>query len=554
MRGFKKATAAVLAAIMVAGCLTGCGGNKEKPAGGGEKADSNIVKLAMGADVDNLDGSRCNDAQKGQIVLEAQETLVRFSAEGELEAAGAESWETSEDGLTWTFHLRDNKYSDGTPVTAQDYVNGITRTLDPVVGSTNAGTWYVIKGAEAFNTGNGTAEDFGVKATDDKTIEVTLEKPLPYFLQMVNSANFTPIPEAHTEGDKTTTYGTSTEGMLFSGPFVIDSWTRGSGIKMSKNPNYWDADSVKIDGIDLKIVQEENTKQQMLDQGELSLLEEATAEYLEKQQAKIDSNELRLSEIPQTSVSYICFNNQDKEGIFSNAKIRKAFSLAVDRDTYIDKVLRKNVPAYSLIPFATNNGDSLYRDKVAEPLKEFADVDVKALYEEGLKEIGKAGEEVTITFLQGNANNDTKVKSEFFQNQWESKLGVKVVIDTAADNATFNTMVSKGEYQICNTGWGADYNDPMTFMQLFVTGDGNNAPFFSNARYDELITACASESDMAVRFEKFEEAEKILLDEAGVAPLNFGVKKSLIQGNLENIRFNSAGGPPVELKTACFTK
>ena len=213
-------------------------------------------------------------------------------------------------------------------------------------------------------------------------------------------------------------------------------------------------------------------------------------------------------------------------------------------------MLRKDTPAYGIIPPATNNGDTKFRDNVKEPLK-YNKEEAKALFEEGLAEIGKKAEDITVTFLQGNANNDTKVKSEFFQNQWETTLGVKVKIDTAADNATFNATVSKGMYQICNTGWGADYNDPMTFMQLYTTGDGNNAPFASNETYDQLIDACKTELDMKVREQKFAEAEQILLsEEASIAPLTYSLSKNLVNSQVKGLAFNGAGGPAIEFKTA----
>lgn len=155
-----------------------------------------------------------------------------------------------------------------------------------------------------------------------------------------------------------------------------------------------------------------------------------------------------------------------------------------------------------------------------------------------------------LLICRGDANNNTKVRSEFFQNQWETKLGVKVKIDTAADNATFNNMVNKGEYQVCNTGWGADYNDPMTFMKIFTSDDSNNNPKYSNPEYDELVNACMSETDMKVREEKFAEAEKILLEDAAIAPLNFGLQKNLVQKRLEGVTFSGLGGPDVELKKA----
>lgn len=541
----KKLIAFVAAVTVAAGSMAGCSG-KEKEA----KKEEKIANIAMSSEPDNIDGSRGDSSAKGAIILEVQESLLRMDENGETQPAGAESWEISEDGLVYTFKIRDNKYSDGTKVLAEDYANCLIRTLDPEVASTYAANYYFIKGAEAYNTGKGSEEEVGIKALDESTLEITLNQPVPYFLKMMTSNQFTPIPKKHTEGEKNVTYGADAENMSFSGPFMIEKWTRGEGFTLKKNPEYWDTDSVKLDGVNFLLVQEQNTQQQMFEQGKLDLIENIPAEYYDKVKGKIDSGDIKLVEWPKPSILYLTFNNQDPEGIFTNAKIRQAFSLAIDRELYFEKVVKKDAVAYGLIPPATSIGDEKFRDNHEEPLLALKDEDPKKLLEEGLKEIGREGEQIEITYLQGDANNNTKVRSEFFQNQWETKLGVKVKIDTAADNATFNNMVNKGEYQVCNTGWGADYNDPMTFMKIFTSGDSNNNPKYSNPEYDELVNACMSETDMKVREEKFAEAEKILLEDAAIAPLNFGLQKNLVQKRLEGVTFSGLGGPDVELKKA----
>ena len=253
------------------------------------------------------------------------------------------------------------------------------------------------------------------------------------------------------------------------------------------------------------------------------------------------------------SSSYICFNNNDPDGIFSNAKIRKAFSLAIDRESFLKNVTKKDKPAYGLVPYGVNNEESEYRKEVEDPLKKSKDEDPVALFEEGLKEIGKTRDEITVTFLQSNAEETTKLNSEYFQRAWQEKFGIKIKIDTAADNSTFNNTVSRGMYQICNTGWGADYNDPMTFMQCYLTGDGNNPAFFANEEYDKLVNEAKSEPDMKKRQESFEKAEDILINEdAGLAPLSYSFKENLINKDLKDYQFNGAGGPEIELKTASW--
>ena len=211
-------------------------------------------------------------------------------------------------------------------------------------------------------------------------------------------------------------------------------------------------------------------------------------------------------------------------------------------------MLQANEVSYGMIPPSLNIGDENFREVVEEPLLADKNTDPKKLLEEGLKEIGREGEKLEVTFLQRNAENTTKVQAEFFQNQWQEKLGVTVKIDTAADSSTFNTTVQKGQYQICLTGWGGDYNDPMTFMNQFTT-DGNNPAFSSNERYDELIKASMTEMDMKKRREMFAEAEKIAVsDEAFMAPLYYSVKNNLISDRLEGVTFDLDN--PVNLRNA----
>ena len=225
--------------------------NKKEPAKGGEGGSKEAkVTAIMTTDPDTLDPGRADDSQKNQIVLEYQETLLRL-IDGKLTEAGAESYEVSEDGLVYTFHLRDNKYADGETVKAEDYVNSIRRIFDPEVNCHNAGIFYCIKGGEEFNTGKGAKEDVGAKAVDEKTLEITLVEPLPYFPQLLTFSNVTPVPEAKTEGDKNSSYGATAEELAQSGPFYVTEWTRGSKVVLEKNPNYWDAENVKLDEVEL---------------------------------------------------------------------------------------------------------------------------------------------------------------------------------------------------------------------------------------------------------------------------------------------------------------
>jgi oligopeptide transport system substrate-binding protein len=457
--------------------------------------------------------------------------------------------------LTWTFHLRDNKYSDGTAVKAQDYVNSIHRVFDPEVNCHNAGIFYCIKGGEDFNTGKGSKENVGAKATDDKTLVITLTEPLPYFAQLLTFANITPVPESKTQGAANSAYGATAEELSQCGPYYVSEWTRGTQVILKKNPNYWDAANIKLDEIDMLLAQDENTRQQLFDTGKIDILSNVRSEYVDSLKSKIDAKTVTLISEPQARNAYICFNNNDPKGVFTNEKIRKAFAIAFDRDAYCTSVLKKNKAAGGLIPYGMSIGTDEFRSLYKEPMSELLSQDPKALLQEGLKEIGKEGQTLEITFLQKNSDNETKVAAEYYQNQWQTKLGVKVNIETASDNSSFNNQVSKGLYQVCETGWGADYNDPMTFFQCYTTGDGNNPAFFSDATYDQLVNANKTETDMAKRGENFAKAEKILtVDKCGMSPVTFGYQNVVMNSKLKGVYINGAGGPSLEFRDAQIGK
>lgn len=533
--------------IVLSVVLAGCGQNSASSGSG------NTISLAFTGDPESFDSSKVAESAANTVIQETQEGLVRLG-DKKIEPAGATKWEVSSDGLTWTFHLRDYTYSDGVKVKAQDFVYAVRRMFDPATACPSAGIFYCIKGGEDFLNGKGSVEDIGVKATDDNTLEITLKTPTPYFEQLANFVSILPLRQDVIE-KAGVTYGTDPKAMVFSGPFVVDSWIRGSKIILKKNEKYWDAANVKLNEAVISIVPEQATQEQLFDSKGLDIIQDVKAEYVDKLKTKIDAGDIASLVGYYPSCSYVAFNNKDKDKIFTNAKIRKAFSLAIDREAYSQNVIKKDVPAYGFLPFGLNNGEKIYREAVEEPLKSMSGEDPKKLFEEGVAELGiNTSTPITVTFLQRTAASNNKTISEYLQDQWQKKLGVIVKIDTAADGATFNKSIQKGEYQVAVTGWGGDYNDPMTFMELFLTGSPNNSAFFDNERYNELVNAGAVDSNADKRLDMFREAEKILVaDNAGIAPLTYNVKTTYMQSYVKGILVQ-AGGPAWELKNAYIEK
>lgn len=250
--------------IVLSVVLAGCGQNSASSGSG------NTINLAFTGDPESFDSSKVAESAANTVIQETQEGLVRLG-DKKIEPAGATKWEVSSDGLTWTFHLRDYTYSDGVKVKAQDFVYAVRRMFDPATACPSAGIFYCIKGGEDFLNGKGSVEDIGVKATDDNTLEITLKTPTPYFEQLANFVSILPLRQDVIE-KAGVTYGTDPKAMVFSGPFVVDSWIRGSKIILKKNEKYWDAANVKLNEAVISIVPEQATQEQLFDSKGLDII------------------------------------------------------------------------------------------------------------------------------------------------------------------------------------------------------------------------------------------------------------------------------------------
>ena len=385
----------------------------------------------------------------------------------------AESWKQSEDGLTWTFKLRDMKWSDGQAVTAEQFVYGIKRTLNPETASEYAFLLYPIKNAEAYNQGKGKVEDLGVKAVDEKTLEITLDKPCSYFLDIthfkVMEAQRQDIIEKY--GDK---YGTEMETMVFNGPFIIKEWLHNNKVELVKNPEYWDAENVKLEKATMKIIKEESSKMNELYNGSLDVAAVSKQEWVDKldKTGKYD-----VVKGYDGSSTYMMFNQSNK--YFKNAKIRKAFSIAMDREGMTNTLFRGlSEPAKAWCPPSVQIGEAEFREKVKyEPVEDLKkeNPDAKALLIEGLKEEGLDPDpsKHTIKFIQSGTSARDKEFAEFEQENFKNVLGVNIEPDYC-EWAVFQNRVNSGDYELASQAWTGDYNDPNTFFDLWTSNSGMN--------------------------------------------------------------------------------
>jgi oligopeptide transport system substrate-binding protein len=525
----KKILATVMAAAVVATSFIGCkkteaptpAGNDPKAQAGPAMDKEQYLNVVLAAEPKTLDASKATDLYSSQILQSVMEGLTRVEQENGkdvVKPAGAESWTVSQDGLKWTFKLRDFNWSDGQKVTAQQFEYGIKRTLAPETASQYSFLLFPIKGAAEYNGKKGSADQVGVKAVDEKTLEFTLAAPTPYFLDLTYFKVFQPQREDLIKkyGDK---FGTEAETMVFNGPFAIKEWMHGSKVELVKNDKYWDAKSVKLNNVTMKIILDESARMQELLNGGLDSGAVSKPEWIKQFDA---SGKFDVIKGNDPSASYFYFNQQKKP--FNNTKVRKAFSLAVTREDIVQTLYKGLAdPAYGWSPPSLQIAGEDFRKKANyEPITDLkkANPDPKALLIEGLKELGMDPDptKLTVTFLSSGTSATQKEFAEYFQQMFKKNLGIEMKVE-AMEWAVFSKRTDDGDYEIASAGWTGDYNDPMTMFDMWVTGADIVPTFWSNKTYDELIKKAGSTSDQAVRFQAFKDAEKILLaDEAVIAP------------------------------------
>lgn len=504
----KKLIVLMLVLVMVLSLgLTGCG-KKEKLA-----ADQTL-RINWQQDPPDLDPQTTTDQVSMWIVNAIYDGLVRQQPDGTIKKGSglAEDWTISEDELTYTFKLKDAKWSDGTPITAYDFEYAWFRAIDPEVASEYAYQFYHIVGAEEYNTEVITdKEKVGIKALDEKTLEVKLLRPTPFFLSLTSFATYLPAQKAAVEkyGDE---FASAPDKMVYSGPFVIELWEKEQRLYLAKNQDYWDAASVKLDKIEGDMITDNNTMVNLYETGGLDVIA-VPGEFMDKYK---DSPE--FGSAADATTWYFQFNMEDK--YFQNLNIRKAFAYAADRQSFVNNVLANgSIVAGGLTPpLLLGKGGKDFAENRGDLTLPFDPAKAKEHFELGLKELGitKADFEKHVSIVAGNTTTWNRI-TQTFQQMWKENLGVEIPIE----EMTFAMRLeryNKKDYTISVAGWGGDYNDPMTFMDLFVTNGGNNDAYYSSPEYDAAIKK-AMEGEGDERIDAMLEAEKALAKDLPIHPL-----------------------------------
>ena len=523
-----KVAAAGSVAALCALTLGACGSKAS------DSASKQVLNWNETAELPTMDLSKATDVVSFDMLNNTMEGLYRLGKDSKIEPGIATKTKVSSDGLTYTFTLRkDAKWSNGDKVTAKDFVYSWRRTLDPKTNSQYAYLFEGIKNATDVMNGKKSTKEVGVKADGDYKLVVTLDKQLPYFKLLMGFPVFFPQNQKTVEkyGSK---YGTASKYMCYDGPFNLTKWT-GTNLSWSlkKSDNYWDKKSVKLDSI--KVNKSNSTAYNLYQSGKLD------ATSLSAEQAKQLKGQSGYTVRQAASAFYFQYNQTKPE--FQNKKIRQAISMAIDRKEFVNKVLGNgSIPAKGLVStgLATRNGkdfaDASYvKDGVTVNLAK-----AKKLWAEGLKEIGKD----SLTF--GILSDDTdaaKKTTEFIQSAIESNLkGAKV----ECANVPFKTRLNRtneGQFDIVISAWGADFSDPISFLDMFTSNNSYNAGKWKNAQYDKLIEASKSTDagNAGKRWDDLVSAEKILIQEQGISPLYQQATAWMVKPKVKGVIYNSAG-------------
>ncbi|WP_191562090.1 peptide ABC transporter substrate-binding protein [Metabacillus idriensis] len=510
----KKFMGIILTAMLVfvlAACTANeSAGSDTKDGGDNSKAKEKILRLNNGAEPTSFDPVIGFDAVSWNALNNLMEGLTRLGKDHEPEAATAEKWDISEDGKTYTFHIRaDAKWSNGDDLTANDFVFAWKRLLNPETGSGAAFLGYFIEGGEAYNSGTGSADDVKVKAVDEKTFEVTLISPQAYFLSVIANPAFFPVNEK--VATETPDWFAEADTFVGNGPFSLESWEHDKEFVMKKNDQYWDAKNVKLDGVHWAIVEDTNTEYQLYQTGELDS-SDVPADLSEKLFSEGKAN------VEEQAGDYFYRMNVTLEP-FQNVNIRKAFAMAVDQKQIVDFVTKnQETPAYGFVsPGFKDPSGKDFREASGDLVNTDA-AKAKALLEKGMKEEGYDKlPEVTLSY---NTDDTHKKIAEALQQMFKDNLGVDVKLANLEANV-FATDQKALKFQLSKSSFLADYADPVNFLENFQTGHSMNRTGWTNAEYDQLIKDSKNESDEAKRFELLYKAEKILFDEAPIIPLHF---------------------------------
>ncbi|WP_134682633.1 peptide ABC transporter substrate-binding protein [Brevibacillus migulae] len=523
-----------LSTVLITSCIVPMGAaaaDSQSPASSAvqtQPSSKQSLRINLHSEVPTVDPAITEDQLSAAIVRATFDGLMRTGTDGKLKQSVAEKVQVSSDLKTYTFTLRNSQWSNGEPVTAHDFEYAWKRALDPRTASNYAFMLYYVKNAEKANKGEAKLDEVGVKALSDKVLQVTLEGPTPFFLELTTFPIYYPVNKKVAESNPK--WAAEADTHVGNGPFQLKEWKHKESLVLEKTQGYWDKDAVKLERIEATMYEDENEELALFQKGELDWAGQPLSDLPENQISTLKQQGI-LHTQPIAGVYWYKFNTE--QAPFQNVKIRKAFAYALDRKALLKETSREQMlPAYGVISPSMAPDAKSY---LPEEGKESA----KKLLAEGMKELGIT--ELPRITLYYNTSEAHKAMAKAVQKQWKEVLGVRVKLENV-EWKVFLDKMHNGDYQVARMGWLSDFNDPINTLELFQTKEAsNNDTNWENAEYRKLLEQSFQESSPEKRKQLLAKAESILMDEMPVMPLYFYTSAYLKKENVKGVVIDGLG-------------
>ncbi len=526
--------------LLLAACTAESNDDNKEKGKDGESASGDteqVLRLSIEAEPQVLDPQVSTDTYSMILNNAVREGLVRFH-DNEILPGIAETWDVSEDGLTYTFHLRESKWSDGSDLTAEDFRDSFIRLLDPETASAYAYIGYYVKNAEPFNKGEiDDPEEVGVKALDSHTLEFTLENPTKQFLSLTSFLSYLP-----SDGEKVKEHGQSyaskPETMNYNGPFIIETWNQQESFTLKKNPNYWNKDEITLEEVKINIVSDNGTAVGMYETDDIDMVilgREFVEKYDQEGNAEFYSS---------GTTSFLQYSYEGGAGeILQNENFRNALSHAINRQGIVEGVLNNgSTPAERYIMPDTAGNEDLFDKEY--PFNEIPiendDAKAQEYLDLALEELGLTKEELPTFELLASDVADARIISEALQDMFKQSLGIQTEINILPHDQRLQRLMD-GDFELMWAGWGPDYNDPMTYLDIFTSSSTYNTTGFNDDVFDEMINSASVEADIDKRGELLFESEKYLIENGPLTPVYFQNGAWAKASNLKGVNMSPFG-------------
>lgn len=520
--------------LLIVTALAGCNNQEQITSAG--KSKKNIkqeITANLGGEPYTLDPAFASDTTSFWVINHLYQGLYAYDKDGEVVDGVASKVDVSEDGKTYTFTIRnDVDWSNGDPLTAKDFEYSWKRVLNPKTAAYDPSQFYYIKGAEDYNTGKGSVENVAITAKDNQTLVVELNNPVKFFPKVVLGEGFLPVNQKVVEADKD--WAAEAEGIVTNGAYTVSEWKHNEQLTIRKSKSFWNGDQITMETVHFKMVADATTEYQMYKAGELDLVAALPAETVEQEKSNED-----YENFPSFSIYTYTFNVEEEP--FTNAKIRRALSFAIDREALTENILKGGEkPAYGYVAYGVESPSGKdFRDEAPEYFK-FDVEKAKELLEEGLKEEG--WDKLPEFTLKYNSEGNHKKIAEVLQEMFKQNLDLEVKIENQEWKTYIDTFKQKN-FQLARMGWGGDFLDPYPVLNLYSSKSSSNFTNWSNSKFDELIAKSLVEQDEKTRFELLHEAETVLMEEMPVIPILFSAQNTLISKKIEGIRLDVLSKP-----------